>query len=379
MVANHLAKYVHIVDTTTIQHYLIKLTLEFKGCHLHIYGLYYPPTDKPTQRQITNYIKKEHALSKRRDLHYTIILGDFNSIVDPILDRQGNTRHYRNPSALVVFLINNLYIDTYRFLHPTDRAYTWHTTRNLTNISTRIDHIWVSENWTHDITYTSIEEMEQVTQSDHNLITCMIHTGSTIRNFKISERRRRDKPRTVYDYKNTTASQWENYRNLSKDLFMADRLMKNLLNKPQPTQQDIDVIWKSFVTNTSKAATETIPHKQVNHRRPRKPRKLLDLRPSGLLAHANTLRKLSNNVHKFPLYSFTNVELLDINNSIDAINEDTKMDIPHLTITNFNQWPSLCRPYSKLIKKQIKIQALQAKDEAISKHLLSRAEDTNNH
>ena len=49
LVANHLAKFVHKVDSTLIPHYVIKVSLCFKGCYLQVYGIYYPPADRTTQ------------------------------------------------------------------------------------------------------------------------------------------------------------------------------------------------------------------------------------------------------------------------------------------------------------------------------------------
>ena len=209
-------------------------------------------------------------------------MGDLNSIVDSSLDRSGNTRFFKQPSSLINFLINNLYIDIYRMLHPTTKAYTWSTTKNEETISSRIDHIWVSENWAQDITFCSIEDTKDVTASDHNMPTCLLHTGNIIRNYHVSARKRRDKPRTIYNYKAITQQEWDDYRALSESTFVNDKLLSDLVSKSSPTQQDVDVMWKSIVAITQSVAKETLPHKSVNYRNPRKPKKLLDFRPSGL-------------------------------------------------------------------------------------------------
>ena len=88
--------------------------------------------------------------------------------------------------------------------------------------------------------FTSIENTDNVTGSDHHLVTCMLDTGDKIRNFNVASRRRRDKPRIVYDYKSTTTYDWENYRDLSNTVFADDRLLLKSLSKPIPTQQDVD-------------------------------------------------------------------------------------------------------------------------------------------
>ena len=70
--------------------------------------------------------------------------------------------------------------------------------------------------------------MLDITGSDHNLVTCQLHTGSIIRNFHVSARKRRDKPRTIYDYKSTSQNDWENYRSAFESVFMSDNLLNNL-------------------------------------------------------------------------------------------------------------------------------------------------------
>src|SRR3989337_3961160 len=142
-----------------------------------------------------------------------------------------------------------LYIDTFRFLHPTSRTYTWSTTRVDIQISSRIDHIWVSDNWTRDIMYSSINNTDDVTGSDHHLVTCLLHTGDKIRNFHVASRRRRDKPRMIYDYKSATTNDWENYRALSNTTFANDRLLLTGLSKDAPLQQDVDFMWKRIAFN----------------------------------------------------------------------------------------------------------------------------------
>ena len=125
LIADHLAQYVHKVDKSSIPHYLIKISLCFKGCYLQIYSVYCPPTDRAIQQSILNYIKKEHSINRTRSYYHTIVMGDFNSVVDSSLDKYGNSRFYKQPSALINFLQNNLYVDTFRFLHPHTKAYSW--------------------------------------------------------------------------------------------------------------------------------------------------------------------------------------------------------------------------------------------------------------
>ena len=377
LIAEHLANFIHKIDCTSVPHYVIKASLCFKGCYLQIYGIYNPPTDRPMQQAILKYIKQEHLVNKSHSYYHTVILGDFNSIVDSSLDKSGNTRFYKQPSTLINFLQNNLYIDTFRFLHQYTKAYTWRAHRHTHTIASRIDHIWVSNNWVADITFTSIENTDNVTGSDHHLVTCLLHTGDKIRNFNVASRRRRDKPRLVYDYKSATTNDWENYRALSNTIFANDRILLADLYKDSPLQPNVDLMWKSIAFNISETAIKTIPHKQIPYRRPKKPTKLLDIRPSGLLAHHESLRRIIRDIESNPDPTyFTKIEINDYNNRIATINSDMDLTIPHILQTDLANWLHMGKPNLNLIRKIIKVEALKAKEEAISQRLIQRAEDT---
>ena len=108
LIADHLARFIHKVDTTTIPHYLIKLTLCFKDLYLLIYGIYCPPSDRIAQLSILNYIKQEHSINKKHNYYHTVILGDFNSIINSSLDRYGNTRFHKQLSSLINFFVCTL-------------------------------------------------------------------------------------------------------------------------------------------------------------------------------------------------------------------------------------------------------------------------------
>jgi hypothetical protein len=126
-------------------------------------------------------------------------------------------------------------------------------------------------------------------------------------------------------------------------------------------------MWKSIVFNISKTAKETIPHKQIPYRRPRKPLKLLDIRPTGLLAHHVSLRKIIRDIEYNPDPSyFSNMEFLNFNSRIDDINTAMELTIPHIDPVDLAIWISTGKHYLSLIKKIIKLETLKAKEEAIT-------------
>src|SRR2546430_14954343 len=90
-----------------------------------------------------------------------IIMGDFNSVCNPSLDKssvQSNTCH-KKPSDIIQLLQQQDYIDSYRFLHPDNRVYTWKSSSNV-NIQTRIDYIWFNDSQLNLLAHSDIIEAD---------------------------------------------------------------------------------------------------------------------------------------------------------------------------------------------------------------------------
>ena len=68
-----------------------------------------------------------------------IIMGDFNSMINPNIDRWTcNNSMHKKPSALVNTLLQADYIDTFRLQHLISKAYMWCSSMDH-NIKTKID------------------------------------------------------------------------------------------------------------------------------------------------------------------------------------------------------------------------------------------------
>ena len=145
LIADHLQRFISKVHTA-ISNYVLHITFLFRGCNLHVIGLYYPSNDINVQQQIHHYIKHTIHNFKQDVLNRVVILGDFNSITNRFLDRTGSSRFYKKPSQLLDTLQQYLYIDTFRFMHPNEKQFTWNSSQSCipTPISSRIDQIWVS-------------------------------------------------------------------------------------------------------------------------------------------------------------------------------------------------------------------------------------------
>jgi len=98
-------------------------------------------------------------------------------------------------------------------------------------------------------------------------------------------------------------------------------------------------MWKSIVFNISETAKKTIPHKPIPYRRPRKPIKLLDIRPTGLLAKHESLRRIIRDIefNPDPTY-FSKMELIDFNRRLDDINTTIELSIPHIDLADLSIW-----------------------------------------
>src|SRR5262249_36624859 len=186
---------------------------------------------------------------------YSAILGDFNSIIDPWLDRSGNTRFFKKPSKLLELLEQNQYIDTYRFTHPLSRAFTWSANREeLGLIETRIDHIWISPNWLDDLTFSDIIDPSLAFSTDHRLGTAMLDTGSIIRNHRTTRTCTWDNSRLIFEYDKASDYDWEAYADQVQQKLYGNTDLDSILLSLYPSQAAINQAWKMILDSVTTAA-----------------------------------------------------------------------------------------------------------------------------
>ena len=109
-------------------------------------------------------------VTSRKKHTEVIVLGDFNHTVDNTLDRQHpqTTGYKRLP--IFSWLKRQNFIDSYRNLHPNEKAYTWSSYK----AATRINYIWLSETLALGLQKAYIEEAAGLMDSDHSIITAEI-------------------------------------------------------------------------------------------------------------------------------------------------------------------------------------------------------------
>ncbi|CAG8777985.1 18890_t:CDS:2, partial [Acaulospora morrowiae] len=124
---------------------------------------------------------EERAQAAKKNKHKIIVLGDFNSIPNPRLDKTTQAKHQsksNNPTSRILkYLQYNGYIDTFREVHPCQERYTW---RNSRNTETRIDQIWMSSDEEWNLVEAYIAESEAITHSDHEIAGCQIEVGDIV-------------------------------------------------------------------------------------------------------------------------------------------------------------------------------------------------------
>ena len=79
--------------------------------------------------------------------NHLIVLGDFNTVLDPALDRLNVSRPRPDPAARLLSSLVTGYslCDVYRSLCPTERAFTWRRHSNRSTQMCRLDFILVSD------------------------------------------------------------------------------------------------------------------------------------------------------------------------------------------------------------------------------------------
>src|ERR1044071_1851618 len=172
-----------------------------------------------------------------------------------------------------------------------------------------------------------------------------------------------------------TNTHWNLYTDRTHSYFTQDSDFQRALNVPIPTQHFIDTLWDRFKTNVNLAAA-ILPHKMTTNIPPPKPKKLISLRPRGLLKDYTTLRKIITEIAQWDsLLHFNfevdawNLQIVDINNRLD-------LNIPAIDYPPDSHWATTARTHLDTIKQLIKSEEHSIRDTAIKERLVARAEDT---
>ena len=104
--------------------YIIEANFYFRQLEIVVIVVYIPPNDKEVCRNIQQEIVKRYL--NRSNFSQFIIMGDFNHVTDLYMDREGSGEN-KNSKILPLhrWLRSQDFQDTFRFLHPNTRGFSW--------------------------------------------------------------------------------------------------------------------------------------------------------------------------------------------------------------------------------------------------------------
>ena len=125
----------------------------------------------------SDYFKTVHNKTTISDNKYQILIGDLNLTLNPELDRVNYKHEYdshtQGRAVINNWITNDEYVDTFRYLHPNTRGYTYRKDSDKSQMS-RLDYCLVSPSLIDKI---SSCEHKFTTASDHASIIIEIDTN----------------------------------------------------------------------------------------------------------------------------------------------------------------------------------------------------------
>ena len=109
---------------------------------------------------------------------------------------------------------------------------------------------------------------------------------------------------------------------------------------------------------------------------PQKPKKLISIKPRGLLRDSTTLGHIIVQIAQSDSLFHFNFKVLDWNNQITDINNRLELTIPQISYPPDTTWATTATSYLNTIKHLIKTEEQHIRDVAIKERLIARAEDT---
>jgi ribonuclease HI/exonuclease III len=362
----------HLIAIRRPNAYSLRATFCFRKIRLIVWVVYMPPSDKKMQKELQRLVTKDIS-GKERGAQY-IIGGDFNKILDPELDttnRKGKKKVNKLP--LIKWIQSLGYEEVFRRVNPTLKKYTW---ANKV-VQTRIDQIWVSGGIKEGVLNSDIEEMYQITGSDHNLIWGEICTHSFLE-FSVSSPSKTNKDlipaRRIYLYKEASEENWENYRDMLENSIGANSKKRSkekeeYTRSPAQTEEFINQEWDRIVCSINRAAAKYIPSKlskctreEKNKQVPRNPRYL-------------DVKNLKRMIGKFnnPLYNPEDeVTSFLWNCQIREINIRHETQVPEVNLSLGENWAQSAREWTKVLEKKIQKEEQRAREKMIIENIEKR-------
>ena len=101
---------------------------------------------------------------------YFIVIGDFNHIIQPSINKSNRTNNNFKKLLLHGWMRKQNFVDTFREMYPNKKSFSWSNRKD----STRIDQIWISDSLIFGLKEALIKEITFKMGSDHGLVVAKI-------------------------------------------------------------------------------------------------------------------------------------------------------------------------------------------------------------
>ncbi|CAG8605260.1 35621_t:CDS:1 [Gigaspora margarita] len=127
-------------------------------------------------------------------------MGDFNAVGNTSMNTN-NTEHKNQGvgKTLIEWLRNRDFIDSFRFINLHKKKYTW----QKDNSASRIDYVWLEEEFQNIIIKAEIKDISILTGSDHKLVWVEIETSAILNYGKLRKKEGKGLIRRVFLYHKT--------------------------------------------------------------------------------------------------------------------------------------------------------------------------------
>ena len=139
-------------------------------------------------------------IAQRKSNMHFIIIGDFNHIIQPSIDKSNGTNSNFKKLLLHGWMMKQNFIDTFRELYLGKKEFTWSNRKD----STRIDQIWISDSLTFGLKEALIEEMTFETGSDYGLVAAKILLDYLGFSDRLAQTKRKGIKRIIFLYNKVT-------------------------------------------------------------------------------------------------------------------------------------------------------------------------------
>lgn len=254
----------HIVKIEKYQGRIIYADLYFKGKKkLRIIQVYINSNTNKKQERITTskqVIKYcQEALNKN---FFTIVMGDFNADPEILHNLQINNHNIPYTYNLISTLQTLNFIDSLKITNPNSPQYTW----SNNNSKSRIDQIWISQNFAHDLARTKTVDYTSIFSTDHKLIWCDLITSNFYKHRSDNNERKLDNKKKIYKFEKMTNEKWQNFASLTDKNLERHWDYNQCINNFQPTCSWLNRSWTILQQIIIQTADKEIPFDKISRK-----------------------------------------------------------------------------------------------------------------